>query len=80
MQRLHDVMSVGFKSVVEPRALYLFPEYHVKIVRLTRPVHKATGGPCNLPIAANHWCEDNLCNDAVVGEYVSSTGVKSGGY
>lgn len=36
--RLHEVMSVLFKSIVESRALYLYNEYHVKIVRLTRPV------------------------------------------
>jgi hypothetical protein len=60
-------MNVRFKSIVEPRALYPFPEYHVKILRLTRPVQTATGGPCNLPIAASHWCEDDLFNDTVSG-------------
>jgi len=44
--RLREDMTVCFECIVEPRALYLYPEYHVKIVKLTRPVQTATGGPC----------------------------------
>jgi hypothetical protein len=64
--RLHEVMSVLFKSVVELRAFYLYPEYHVKIVKLTRPLDDY-GRTVHLPIVAKHWCEDNLFNDAVSG-------------